>query len=135
MSQLDASLLAFRSQLAGFAKRTEQDARDLQVEVTIEVLTGVVFETPVDTGRARGGWLVDFAEPSGRPGYVGPYSAQAIIERETAKLKVDGFTLGVPTVVSNSVEYIGVLEDGSSAQAPEGMLAVTLQNVAQRFAS
>lgn len=93
----------------------------------------LVLATPVDTGRARSNWLVSLGGP--RAQEIGPYAplpqgtdpekfgerenAQAAINQgqsEIEKRKPDDF--GVSIFISNNVQYIGLLNDGFSAQAP-----------------
>ena len=82
-------------------------------------LRAAVFATPVDTGRARGAWDV---------GIGGPGSSGTSLDTSGAGTVASGMgTISrvqktpVPIYVSNNLEYIGPLENGSSAQAPSGM--------------
>lgn len=64
-----------------------------------ELFTKIVDATPVDTGRARDGWEIDEAP------------------------------LGGITWIENSVPYIAELENGSSKQAPAGMVIKSIEEM------
>ena len=76
--------------------------------------------TPFDTGRARAGWIwqthskSNWIPPKGHYPQFGPPPV------------VSSFALGDTLYLANNVEYIKVLEDGWSKQAPAGMVKVTL---------
>jgi hypothetical protein len=75
------------------------DLAGLLQYVTKEVETRVARRTPVRLGRAQRGWHSE----------------------------VDTSTLTAE--ISNQVPYIGILEEGSSDQAPNGMVRITLEEV------
>lgn len=74
-------------------KLTEQELVDLTAKITLDVHADLVLVTPVGTGTARGGWTA--VTPTA------PYEAG---------------------VVENNVDYIGILNDGHSPQAPAGFV-------------
>lgn len=102
----------------------EQQAADQLAKYAVDLLAGVVMMTPVDTGRARGNWTVESGGSSSTPG-IDKNGGQTIaagagvIDRATAK--------GIPQTITlaNNLPYIEVLENGSSRQAPHGMVVVT----------
>jgi hypothetical protein len=104
----------------------------VQKKVAMQVLEGVVNMTPVDTGRARGNWMVTLGQPT------------TTFDWET-KDKAGGETIAHGTqmiqqivkpgavYITNNLPYIVGLEKGRSGQAPSGMVAVTLDRVALQF--
>lgn len=109
--------------------KAEVEADDLslrfQKRIALEAIKRVVARTPVDTGRARGGWQM--VRGQGNEADIGSVdiigsatvgSALSILNRIT-------IPFGLITVFNN-VEYITFLEEGSSQQAPLGMVAITL---------
>lgn len=84
----------------------------------------LVKRTPVDSGRARCNWIPTVKEPSNRsnigPGPFLPGGAAkpdiAAAIAEINKFKLEDGTL----YLTNNVQYIQELEDGSSKQAPHG---------------
>lgn len=111
----------FQRQLAAFSTKVEADVEDAIGEAILETGVRIIERTPVDTGRARGGWQTTIgsapsaAEPDRDPG-----DARGELEQAARS-----FQLGDEVHISNAVEYIGILEDGNSAQAPQGMVKVT----------
>lgn len=88
--------------------------------------TAVVFATPVDLGRARSSWnaSIGAAQPSdsGVNEDIGG-DAAAVIALRQAQEVINRWRLGEGSIfINNSVAYIIPLENGSSAQAPEGMV-------------
>lgn len=107
--------------------------RDLAAVVTQAVQTlgeRVVVRTPVDTGYARNAWWsgVD-GQPSSNP--VPPTKGQRGVPNSaggTQDLQPESFVNAPGRVwnLRNSAAYIGRLEYGYSAKAPEGMVRRTV---------
>lgn len=134
---------SFSLDLARFARKVE-GRMDLVVrKVCLDVFSRVVLKTPVDTGRARGNWM------TGIGGYVtdSPYQGGKRRKSKADRSKPHRTNYGASTQASmvrieatavaaragqvvyltNSVPYILRLEEGSSTQAPAGMLTTTLR--------
>lgn len=80
-----------------------------------------VTATPVDTGRARANWLPSVGGPI--EGDAAPdTTGQSALSAAQSVAGTYRISAG-PLVITNNVEYISFLENGSSAQAPNGMLA------------
>lgn len=96
-----------------------------QKRIALEALRRLVNRTPVDTGRARGGWQVRQTIASENDnGNIDTGGGSTI----TAGLSIINrvrIPFGV-IVIFNNVEYIVFLEEGSSSQAPQGMVALTI---------
>lgn len=85
----------------------------------------IILRTPVDTGRAQNNWLSkeDF-----------PHTQILSIEDTSpsfALQELEGFAKQVKAggviYFTNNLDYIEYLEEGSSQQAPEGMVALTVE--------
>ena len=125
VAAMEASLRNFTRELNDFSrKQTPEFAKALKDRIALEALNRIVLRTPVDTGRARGGWIISTG--------VLPETT------ETTRLDTTGQeTISVGTQViltadpydnihiSNNVDYIVYLEEGTSQQAPQGMVNVT----------
>ncbi len=103
----------------------------LQRAVALQILSGVVMKTPVDTGRARGNWQVTIGAPATSARLVADKAGAATISEGLGQLS-GAQPFGV-IHVGNNVAYIGKLEEGHSKQAPAGMLAITLAEVEAQF--
>jgi hypothetical protein len=116
-------------------------------KVTLEALTRLVSKTPVDTGRARGNWQVAIGDrPQGQvdvpnllphhhpplpePPALSVAGQTAVDEGQKIIATIRPFAV---SHVANNVAYILKLEDGGSRQAPEGMLALTLEELTEMF--
>lgn len=102
---------------------TDEDLPLFMRKTMIDLVKKVIKKTPVDTGRARGGWtpyLID----QGVNTSAGP-PENASDGDFTEEL---GGTHQFIEVV-NGVEYIVFLEFGSSDQAPGGMVRVTMRQM------
>ena len=101
----------------------------MQKALALKLLAGVVNKTPVDTGRARGNWQLEIGQiPEGE---LDARSAAEVTTEAEKRLADLGFAQVV--WIANNLEYVTFLEDGSSTQAPEGMLSVTLQELREEI--
>lgn len=100
--------------------------------LALEVFTGVVVASPVDTGRFRGNWLPGVGQrPMGTVGTLepaAPGSGPSGTQLAAASAVIAQQSPDNPTTiyVVNNLPYAQRLEDGYSAQAPAGMVAVTV---------
>lgn len=84
------------------------------------------MKTPVDTGRARGNWHISIGHPEPS---VSETKTQTPLPSEGEKLKSS--KAGDTIYIQNNLPYIVGLEYGRSRQAPQGMVRLTMQEVAQ----
>lgn len=115
-----------------FTKATKDKILDVRKTFAFLIYSSVVKKTPVDTGRARGNWLISVNNPSKAntsridKRKTGAEPSETIKQEEKAKLeKAKG---DESIYISNNLEYISALEYGHSKQAPSGMVGVTLAN-------
>ena len=115
-------------------------------KIALDILTGVTKRTPVDKGRARLNWQLSIGTPAADIKEVGqsggpPLSAGAVPSlQEVGQTVVDEANKELKNLkpfgtafISNNVNYIGYLDEGSSQQAPAGMVAATLQEIGGTF--
>lgn len=107
----------------------ETNATRLVRRVALSVDRDLVLSTPVDEGRARSNWQVNLGSAAdgvrepfspGEDGSTGAANAQAAL----AKAEQDLVKLpnGTEVHITNNLPYIGRLNEGWSAQAPEGFV-------------
>lgn len=119
--------------LGAFARRIRQRARQVEVgvdrlvkKVGLAVDQAVVLATPADTGRARSNWNIGIGRPErGVREPFAPGSKLGIGESQNAQAALAEAQAEIPTrrpgqdiYISNNLDYIEQLNDGSSAQAP-----------------
>lgn len=111
---------AFRGQLMAFCDKTERVLTILPQIVASDVRYRVALATPILTGRASGSWN---ANPITIDRTVKPESYN---NPSGAPLDGNDFTsrgrLGDAYHVSNVIDYIEALNNGSSAKAPAGFV-------------
>lgn len=124
-----------------WARATKGDMEMAARAAALDIFSRIIVKTPVDTGRARGNWMIDIGRaPEGMrqagfgPGRVeggdtGANGAQAMASSMAEAAKLSGFRLGVTISIRNTLPYILKLENGWSAQAPTGMVKTTMLEV------
>lgn len=103
------------------------DALDKTVRaVTISLFNGIIRDTPVDTGRARGAWETTVGQAStSTPERLDKTGSDAMAE-VVANTPPGA---GQETYIANNLPYIVQLEEGSSKQAPEGMVRRNMDRI------
>jgi hypothetical protein len=113
------SVASFNVDLNKFAKSMDIELETVVRKLAFEVYKGVTQKTPVDTGRAKANWMLGYG------------SINSTITNNTT------FTLVQPPkgsgkrpiYITNNLPYISKLENGSSKQAPNGMVNLTMLTV------
>ena len=127
--------------LGDFSRRIKKRAFDIEKEVNKAVRQvalvadrELVLSTPVDTGRARSNWFVNLNSPNrqifepyvpGEKGSTASSNSQAAIDQ--AVLTIFKRQIGQDIYISNNLDYIGKLNEGSSAQAPAQFVEAAVQ--------
>lgn len=122
----------FDLEIADFFEKLPQEiVKPTRDKIALQALRGVVLRTPVDTGRARGAWLVgEGAAVEDAPDTKDKTGAAAISAGTRAILAAEPYGA---IHISNNLPYILKLEDGSSQQAPAGMVGLTLAEIEAQF--
>ena len=116
---------SFSLKLDAFAAKVKIAPSKVVKRVAFDFFRHVVFNTPVDTGRARASWTIAVnvanraVMPEAPEGTI--YPAPSV-----------GFLAvgpGDSVIVSNNLPYITALENGHSRQAPFGMVAISMMEV------
>jgi hypothetical protein len=103
------------------------------VYVATEALAKVQTKSPVDTGQFKSNWLVSVGrlDPSTQEG-----AGSAFAAKSSAALSAYAAAEGFPAIyLQNNLKYAGRLEDGYSRQAPSGMVALTVAELAAMWNS
>ena len=107
-------------------------------EFSQEIAFQVIMKTPVDTGFARASWYTLINQDDGQNpnqpdrdqfelGGLGGAAAAGKAQGDIVLSLLDAEIGDVITILNNA-EYIQRLEDGSSQQAPSGMVKTTLND-------
>lgn len=101
----------------------ERRTTDLMRMATIEFYRQVQISTPVDTGRARAGWLITVNAPSEEVPPEGKYTYSAGLPN------IPAVTINDRYFITNNVPYIGKLNNGYSRQAPARFVELVVARV------
>ena len=126
----------FRKGLTGFEANMLREI-DLRIRrIGLELLKKLIDKTPVDTGHLRHNWQVtintqtDTELPGEDAGGIATFNRE--------KVKLTNLGLGPLVVFQNPAPYAEIIEMGrteksGSTQAPQGMVRVSLQEVANTY--
>jgi len=116
---------SFRAQLNRAYENKVLKTQERVTRLTgLALISELVFNTPVDTGRAKGNWnidinTIDLTDREAEKDGSGSISRANSI---TASYK-----LNETIFVSNNLPYINRLNDGYSGQAPAGFVEAAIQ--------
>lgn len=118
--------LAFESRMRKLVGVTQEKMALVMRKTEIDMATRIILKTPVDTGRARANWQPSWGAPAGGTlTTVDPNGAETVSNVATAVAAGD--PLASSFFLTNNLPYIIPLEFGWSQQAPNGMVATTIQ--------
>jgi hypothetical protein len=116
--------MSFSKDIRSFTSKATAAHDKITRAATLELFSGVIKDTPVDTGRARGNWQTTVGTPAaGELERDGAGPALAEVNANTPP------GAGQVTLLTNNLPYIETLERGSSTQAPEGMVRKNIDRV------
>ncbi len=142
------SLFTFGASIDRFAAKVGVSLDVAIRRVALEVYNLVTLKTPVDTGRARASWnltrgQVDLSvvpDPGNTKlgsAFIEARHAEYIAKLGSAKLIAAGGGISAyliePIYITNNLPYVIYLESGSSKQAPQGMVAITVEEIENRL--
>ena len=123
------NLNEFKVDLSHYKELTEKQHAVLLKKVAFQLLSLIVEKNPVDTGRSQNNWQVAVDEAAGTATVDG--TSTGINAKALSALNdIKAFST---VTLYNNVEYIVALEQGSSRQAPAGMVAVSIVEVQAQF--
>ena len=126
------NLAQFNKSVSAFEKTIPpQKVVLMQKKMVLEGLKRLVEKTPVKTGRAKGNWQTAIGTAKEGQLDTTDKGGDATINAGLAALTgLEPFSV---VWISNNLDYIEVLEEGSSIQAPEGMMALTVAELLTMF--
>jgi hypothetical protein len=125
--QFDADLLRFSELLNITIEKVIQ-------RVTFELYTDITTGWPVKTGYSRANWRIGVGEPDLTTLPLPPdqtpnqYPPPTIDFEQLSQ--IDGKQ---PVFITNNVDYALFLEEGSSTQAPSGVVQISVQKLEQHM--
>lgn len=122
--------MAFADDVKRFALDVRGESDKVVRTATLELFSGIIKSTPVDTGRARGNWQTSVVQPQG--GTLERTGMEAALAEVQATVPEGA---GQLVYLSNNLPYIERLENGWSQQAPIGMVRINVDRVRQMLAT
>jgi hypothetical protein len=121
--------MGFAEDLRRLCDRAGDKAELVVRKTALELQSGMVERSPVDTGRFKGNWACGIGTINTDTSQGEDKSGQGALGRTATTLQ--GWKPGQTIVLSNSLPYARRLENGWSDQAPGGMVRLTVQAYAQ----
>ncbi len=124
---------AFSADLSKLVKKANGNIDLVARKVMLELFRGVVMKTPVDTGRARANWVIGFGSVNNATSENTDKVGNGVLGTLSGEMQDWRFNDGYSIYFTNSLPYIRELEDGSSKQAPQGMVRLTLFEIISHY--
>lgn len=119
--------------LASIADELEADYNMLIRRFTFGVYSRVVRKSPVDTGRFRGNWIVSIGKPLATTFDQFNKNASVFVNNNPATIESFDLQRNSELIIQNNLPYAEKLEQGSSKQAPNGMLDISIREELEAF--
>ncbi len=124
----------FAASLMEIAIYTEASIDKVIRKACIDLYTSIIERTAIDTGRAKMNWHIDVEHGDELVDHPDGFSANEIAERINQNIADFSVSiLGDQVTIYNNLKYIEYLENGSSQQAPNGMVVLSLAEFEQHF--
>jgi len=128
-------MATFSLQLGDFARKAGANPLLVLKKVVFDLYVRVAMRTPVDTGRARGGWQISGSGMSGGETGALDNTPTGSENQGWGGADTSGLTDDSGAFIFNNVVYIIPLEYGHSKQAPQGMVRLTVAEFQQIVAA
>jgi len=118
-------MAGFADQVRGFERKTARKM-DLAVrKIALEMFRRIILKSPVLSGRFRGNWQLAIGSVPNGTLELDDKTGTATIAKGAAT--VMGINAGDTIYFANNLPYARRLEEGYSQKAPNGMVALTIQ--------
>ena len=118
--------MGFAADLNKLCKRAGDKAELVVRKTALELQSGMIERSPVDSGRFKSNWTCGVGavntDTSAAPGTDAEGRTRTVLE---------GWKPGQTIFLTNSLPYARRLENGWSKQSPNGMVRLTVQAYAQ----
>ena len=118
-------MAGFADQVKAWERKTERKM-DLAVrKIALEMFRRIILKSPVLSGRFRGNWQLAIGSVPNGTLELDDKTGTATIAKGAAT--VMGINAGDTIYFANNLPYARRLEEGYSQKAPNGMVALTIQ--------
>lgn len=124
----------YEKQLGGIAIRLDTKVTEYTRKYAITLLNNLVLKTPVDSGRARGSWIVSVNAPDEYQAKLIDKSGSRVIANGAARVEKRYKGLEDVIYIQSNLPYIQRLDKGWSKQAPYGFTKTAMRQTDVQFA-
>lgn len=125
----------FATDIKTWAEKSMASYESVFKQIALALFTSVIRDTPVDTGRLRGNWVISSYKPKKKTvEIVDPTGSKttADVEKHIRGLKMNKKAVSV--FLTNNLPYTARIEfDKHSKQAPQGMMRINAARIAQKL--
>jgi len=136
-------MTTFSLDVKAFAEKAGKDADAIISKVCLDLLSDIVLNTPVDTGRARANWQCSVGSPASGEISFASDAGKGITAPSESSASAYAISAGANAVASaprnifwitNNLPYIYRLEfDEWSNQAPNGMVRLAINRAERKM--
>ena len=116
---------SFSDEVKKWEKKTASKLDLATRQIALQIFSRIILKSPVDTGRFRGNWQLAIGSAPDGTLELNDKTGTATIAKGTATAL--GVNAGDIIYFANNLGYALRLEEGYSQQAPNGMVALTVQ--------
>lgn len=135
-------MAGFTVDITNWVNQANGDIKATIRKIAFDLGARIIMRTPVDTGRARGNWVLGIGNPqitsqsNSLDANRTPVNDLGIGASSAKNRLLSGLSnfdpeSGASIFITNSVPYIARLEYGYSGQAPQGMVRLTVAEFMQ----
>ena len=125
----DKNIAQLNLDISAIAQKLKLGVGQVQRFIGLTLYSEIVGGNPVDTGFSRANWNMTVGSPDfsvhGTYRKDGNYAPQTPQIEASVELQ--------PLFITNGVNYVVFLEEGSSQQAPNGFIRVAIERVKSEF--
>lgn len=130
--------MATASQVVAGMKQFDLEVREgltnAYRSIVVDLFTLVSDGTPVDTGMARGGWNVNITAAGIRgTSPINRFIISGPAQIELAKTALLNFNPSFITIISNDIEYVEYLDQGTNRLPPLQIVQNAINTVVNRY--
>lgn len=114
--------MSLASEINSFNKKAIKNSEKVYRGTTISLFGRFIKRSPVKTGRLRGNWQTSLNRP--KDGELDRTGAAVAIAEVKAEASLANLNDSI--YITNNLPYAQLIENGSSTQAPTGMVEVSL---------
>lgn len=129
--------MSFSKDIEAFVFSSLEEAANVREAAAIELFSGIITDTPVDTGRLRGNWQLSLDSPAnGTLKREVRNRNKSLTQAERSRVENPRLYENPNRVIylTNNLEYAGYIEYGTAKIAPRRMVKLNVDRVKKNVA-